>query len=625
MIRRIAQHTSNVNQNFQWKFLAVKIDLPNDQKSNYFRHMSEPKIQKLHKDVVNKIAAGEIVERPAAIVKELIENSIDAKATAINVSFQKGGKFNIVIEDNGIGMSLDNAILSLERHATSKFSTFDDFDTLTTFGFRGEALPSIASVSQFSITTRTKNCNLGHTIAVQDGNIISTQTCQCPNGTKIEVKNLFYNVPARRKFLKSDETETSHIINIVKQFALTEPNITFNIINNGNHIFQSPEQGSLSDRFNKIFGYNEKFIPFHHDDEKYKIHGIICSPDFGEFCRKNILTYVNQRIVKSDIISSSICDATKGLYPHHREILACIFVEINASLLDVNVHPMKREVRFKDETPLRQSITLAIQSALNRAQDESQQHRLQSSNTNKHYTTFTQPKSDDNIHYQNLQPKPNIAQKEVKQQPIQPQQVNSRLYQQSSLKIHEQESSTWRWIGHAYDNIYLFESTTGIVFFNAKSALSRITYEEIMSDEYQASQQQLLLPINIKIAAHETEQFEQILPVLNNIGFSIYLCGQCEYKISATPSWTNYQDIPSIITQLTEGMNQNTNKKPCNMKTFCARILSNNVNTSIDTQNLSTTIQSICDKLLQCQNPLTSPNGNAIYFEVRKYDIQKRI
>lgn len=589
--------------------------------------MSEPKIQKLHKDVVNKIAAGEIVERPAAIVKELIENSIDAKATTINVSFQKGGKFSIVIEDNGIGMSRENAILSLERHATSKFTTIDDFDTLSTFGFRGEALPSIASVSQFSITTRTRNCDVGHTLVVQDGNIVSEQTCQCPHGTKIEVKNLFYNVPARRKFLKSDTTETSHIISIVKQFALTEPNIIFNIINNGNHIFQSPGQGSLSDRFNKIFGYNEKFIPFHHDGEKYKIHGIICSPDFGEFCRKNILTYVNQRIVKSDIISSSICDATKGLYPHHREILACIFVEADASLLDINVHPMKREVRFKDEISLRQTTTIAIQSALDQTQNKSSlhQHDTQSLNTNQRCTTLCHPKPEMHIHYQNLQPKPNIAPKQFQQQPIQPQQANSRLYQQSSLKIHEQESSTWRWIGHAYDNIYLFESTTGIVFFNAKSALSRITYEEIISDEYQASQQQLLLPINIKIAAHETEQFEQILPVLNNIGFSIYLCGQCEYKISATPSWTNYQDIPLIITQLTEGMNQNTNKKPCNMKTFCARILSNNVNTSIDTQNLSTTIQSICDKLLQCQNPLISPNGNAIYFEVRKYDIQKRI
>lgn len=589
--------------------------------------MSEPKIQKLHKDVVNKIAAGEIVERPAAIVKELIENSIDAKATTINVSFQKGGKFSIVIEDNGIGMSRENAILSLERHATSKFTTIDDFDTLSTFGFRGEALPSIASVSQFSITTRTRNCDVGHTLVVQDGNIVSEQTCQCPHGTKIEVKNLFYNVPARRKFLKSDTTETSHIISIVKQFALTEPNIIFNIINNGNHIFQSPGQGSLSDRFNKIFGYNEKFIPFHHDGEKYKIHGIICSPDFGEFCRKNILTYVNQRIVKSDIISSSICDATKGLYPHHREILACIFVEANASLLDINVHPMKREVRFKDEISLRQTTTIAIQSALDQTQNKSSlhQHDTQSLNTNQRCITLCHPKPEIHINYQNLQPKPNIAQKEVRQQPIQPQQVNSRLYQQSSLKIHEQESSTWRWIGHAYGNIYLFESTTGIVFFNAKSALSRITYEEIMSDEYQASQQQLLLPINIKIASHETEQFEQILPALNNIGFSIYMCGQYEYKISATPSWTNYQDIPSIITQLTESMNQNTNKKPCNMKTFCARILSNNVNTSIDIQNLSTTIQSICDKLLQCQNPLISPNGNAIYFEVRKYDIQKRI
>ena len=591
--------------------------------------MSEPKIQKLHKDVINKIAAGEIVERPAAIIKELIENSIDAKATTINVSFQKGGKFNIIIEDDGIGMSRENAILSLERHATSKFTTINDFDTLTTFGFRGEALPSIASVSQFSITTRTRNCDIGHSLIVQDGNIISERTCQCPYGTKIEVKNLFYNVPARRKFLKSDTTETSHIINIVKQFALIESNISFNIINNDNHIFQSPEQGPLSDRFNKIFGYDEKFIPFHHDNDKYKIHGIICSPDFGNFCRKNIIIYANRRIVKNDIISSIICDATEGLYPHHREILACIFIEADASLIDINVHPMKREVRFKDELALRQIITVAIQSALNQSFDKpsSDHHITPPLNTSQHCATFSQQKPELRLYHKDLLPKQHLSPKHSQPTQIYQPITNNKLYQQASLKIdgQNQQSSTWRLIGHAYDDIYIFESTTGIIFFNTKSALSRITYEEIMSDEHQISQQQLLLPINIKINAHEIEQFEQLLPTLDDIGFSIYSCGQYEYKIDATPSWIDYQNIPSIITQLTEGISKNPNTTPYDIKTICARIISNHINANIDQSNREPTIQSICAKLLQCQNPLTSPNEQAIYFELRKYDIQKKI
>lgn len=581
--------------------------------------MSEPKIQKLNKDVINKIAAGEIVERPAAIVKELIENSLDAKATAINVSFQKGGKFNIIVEDNGIGMSRDNAILSLERHATSKLTTINDFDTLTTFGFRGEALPSIASVSQFSITTRTKNCNSGHTLIVQEGNITSTQTCQCPNGTKIEVKNLFYNVPARRKFLKSDETETSHIINIVKQFALAEPTITFNITNNDKHIFHSPECEMLPDRFNKIFGHNEKFISFQHDGERYKIHGIICSPDFGNFCRKNILTYVNRRIVKSDIISSSICDATRDLYPHHREILACIFVEANSSLLDINVHPMKREVRFKDENSLRQNITLALQSALS---SEYKQHILQN------YKQLKDIKPYQTIAHQLqkhscIQNISNVVQ--YKQTPQStPTTINNKLYHQSSLEIKQQETSTWRFIGHAYDNIYIFESNTGIIFFNIKSALARITYEEISSNTYTATQQQLLLPININISANETERIEHILPILHDVGFSTYHSGQYEYKIDAIPTWMDYQTIPQLITKLLEHSDINA-KTSHDAKTACIRILSNYVNTNIDSSHLEETIQSICHKLLRCQNPLISPECNAIYFEVRKYDIQKRI
>jgi DNA mismatch repair protein MutL len=248
--------------------------------------MLDSTIEVLPEDVANKIAAGEIVERPAAIVKELVENSLDAEIKLISVRFSRGGKFSIVVEDDGFGMQKEEALLSIKRHATSKLRHIQDLDSLATFGFRREAIPSIASVSKFRLMTCFGNDGHGTEIIVDGGKVMAIKDRAKFKGTKVIVENLFYNVPARRKFLKSYETESMNIISLIKNLALAELDGKFSLFENGNLIFQSPNSKSLGDRINEIFKHDEKFIDFSYAEEDYAVDGAICDPTFGNVCQK---------------------------------------------------------------------------------------------------------------------------------------------------------------------------------------------------------------------------------------------------------------------------------------------------------------------------------------------------
>ena len=255
----------------------------------YQHGMSEPKIHILAPNVVNQIAAGEIVERPAAVVKELVENSLDANAKNISINFSHGGKFYISVEDNGIGMSEDEIFLAIERHATSKISKIDDLGSLSSFGFRGEAIPSISSVAQVTISSKNDSDDFGTKVRLSGGNVLSIQKIARQTGTKIVVENLFFNVPARRKFLKSDETENNHIVSLIREFSLIKNDIKFSLFRDDELIFESQNKESIGERLNAIFKYDEKFIDFEYSDGDISPHGAICSPDFGNICKKSYI------------------------------------------------------------------------------------------------------------------------------------------------------------------------------------------------------------------------------------------------------------------------------------------------------------------------------------------------
>jgi DNA mismatch repair protein MutL len=323
--------------------------------------------------VANQIAAGEVIERPAAVVKELVENGLDAGATRIEVEFRAGGRTYIRVEDNGSGMDRDDALLALERHATSKIAEAADLDRLATFGFRGEALPSIASVSRFELQTRTAGDEAGTEIVVNGGKFVHVRDCGRPVGTRVVVSQLFNSVPARRKFLKSDATESAHIIHCVRLYALACPQAAFTLIEDGRVIFRSPECATTADRVAEIFGRQiaESLLAVELKEPGISLHGLVGRPGVGRATRHEMINFVNQRPVDSRTLSYALIESYHDSIPKGRYPLAFLFLDLDPAAIDVNVHPAKREVRFRNEAQVRALVIRAVLARLREFSDAS--------------------------------------------------------------------------------------------------------------------------------------------------------------------------------------------------------------------------------------------------------------
>lgn len=328
-----------------------------------------PKIKILSADVANKIAAGEVVERPASVVKELIENAVDAESTSIRVEIRAGGKRLIRVSDNGGGMEREDALLALERHATSKVNRIEDLEQIQTFGFRGEALASIASVSQFELLTRTSDALMGTKVDVDGGVFRSVQESGCSPGTHMSVNNLFYNVPARLKFLKTDTTEMNHVTKQVTWTALAHPNIHFSLTHNTRSILDVRACDSHLERIRLIYGkeFAENLIEFTEELPDLKMYGLLGKPEFTKPNREYQLFFLNQRPIRSSIISAALTEALSSMIAKDRQPVALLFLTLEPEAVDVNVHPAKIEVRFRNERTIYSGIVRMLRNAIHKA------------------------------------------------------------------------------------------------------------------------------------------------------------------------------------------------------------------------------------------------------------------
>ncbi|MDE0504343.1 MAG: DNA mismatch repair endonuclease MutL, partial [Candidatus Poribacteria bacterium] len=326
--------------------------------------MAQVKI--LPPDVSNKIAAGEVVERPASAVKELIENAVDAKSTSVAVEVRAGGTVRLSVSDNGTGMSREDALIALERHATSKVRSIEDLQRIHTFGFRGEALPSIASVSRFELLTRTEDALEGTRVAVEGGRVRSVQQCGCSPGTQIVVNNLFYNVPARQKFLKSGTTEFNHINNQVMWAALAHPKVQFSLSHNGRTSVDVRSCDSHIERIRLLYGreFADNLIEFDADLANFHLHCFIGRPELTKSNRNYQLFFLNRRPIRSRLLGAALAEAMRSLIPKDRYSVAFLFLTIDTEEVDVNVHPAKTEVRFRNERGMYGGIVRVIHSGV---------------------------------------------------------------------------------------------------------------------------------------------------------------------------------------------------------------------------------------------------------------------
>ncbi len=324
------------------------------------------KIRILPEKLCNKIAAGEVVERPASVVKELIENALDAGADEILVDIEAGGRKLIRIRDNGSGMARDDAFLSLERHATSKISNDDDLFRLTTLGFRGEALPSIASVSRFVLQTRDHSSEEGFRIRVSGGNVEHTEAVGMTVGTDIEVRNLFFNTPVRRKFMKTEQTEVGHIADVVNRQAMSRPEVRFRLSHNGRTLVDAFSVARLAERVSSLLGRQTAagMLDLLGTEGDLALHGLIAEPDRSRASTAAIYSYINGRYVRDKVVQHAIMQGYRTLMPKGRYPVAVLFLDLPPELVDVNVHPSKHEVRFRDQRAVHDFIVHSIRNRL---------------------------------------------------------------------------------------------------------------------------------------------------------------------------------------------------------------------------------------------------------------------
>ena len=307
-------------------------------------------IQLLPDSVANQIAAGEVVQRPASAVKELLENAIDAEATYISLSIKNAGKNLIQVIDNGKGMTETDVRMCIERHATSKITKVEDLFSIRTMGFRGEALPSIAAVAQLEIKSKKDDSELGTHLIVEGSKVISQEICQCPIGSNITVKNLFFNIPARRNFLKSNPIETKHIIEEFLRVALIHPEVKMDMINEDNEVYQLPK-GNFRQRIVNIFGdkYNQRLVPVEIESDIVSISGFVGKPEFAKKTRGEQYFFVNERFIKSPYLNHAVQNAFEELLAKDQFPSYFLQLEVDPAKIDINIHPTKTEIKFEEE------------------------------------------------------------------------------------------------------------------------------------------------------------------------------------------------------------------------------------------------------------------------------------
>jgi len=500
-----------------------------------------PKVRILPDRVANQIAAGEVIERPAAVVKELVENSLDAGARRIAVEFRNAGRALIVVEDNGQGMSAEDARLSIERHATSKITEAADLDRLGTFGFRGEALPSIASISRFTLGTRAVGADAGVEIVVDAGRLARVRALGLPVGTRISVEGLFEPVPARRKFLKSDRTEAAHIIHCVRLYALGSPGVAFTLFEDGDLVFRSPECPSLADRVTEIFGADTaaQLTSVDAAEGGMKLSGLVGLPGAGRPTRRDIVAFVNGRPVDSRALNQALVEGYRGSLPEGRFPAAFVFFECDPAAVDVNVHPAKREVRFRNETAVRSFVIRSVLGRL-RSLAEMRAGTAGSAAVGPGPAVAGEPSAPDYFEGAASAASPTFAPSPMPA-PAPPREGSAGA---PSAAVSTPPSAAalthaWRFVGTALGTYVLFEAPGGIVLLDRSAAHQRVWFERLRAEFASGSVaiQRLLLPLTLEADPITSALILDHAGFLTAHGFEIAEFGRHFFRIEAVPAW----------------------------------------------------------------------------------------
>ena len=586
--------------------------------------------------VANKIAAGEVVERPASVVKELVENSVDAGAANIKVSIAQGGRKLVSVRDDGCGMAKDDALLSLERQATSKILDVDDIENIDTLGFRGEAIPSIASVSRFTLVTRRHDADEGTQIVVNAGELVETSAAGCPPGTLVEVRDLFCNVPARRKFLRSSATEEGRVKGIFTVHALAHPGIGFSLTVDGRELYRLAPAASLADRLLDVYGaeFIESLIPLQTPPEAQanavRVWGYIEKPNLSMPTRRDQYVFVNGR----PATAPSIAYAVREAYPHRQgdvKPALFLFIELPPNQVDVNVHPTKREVRFRDNNAVKRAICDAIEHAINIPRPvEPQPFNAQPTIAEIH-----QPTAEHAVTVDVRQPTAGIDNRQTETESGNKQPSVGMLPPHSNFQPSTFQPSTpkpapaevelplaadgttarpWKWfkfLAATASGYLLVETDAGLVTINPHAARERIAFEQLLSRSGQgeALSQQLLIPETIHLSPVDAARITAALSDIEPMGFKIEPFGRDTFKIDAVPQIIGSLSPAAVVSTIARDLSEGGARRG---ERWREDLVAKSVARSFAGMSLAldeTGATRLVEELASCRMPYVSPGG----------------
>ncbi len=626
------------------------------------------KIKVLPDSLANKIAAGEVVERPSSVVKELLENSLDAGARKISIEVEAGGKRLIRIVDDGEGMTRDDAIAAFERHATSKLRTAEDLETITTLGFRGEALPSIASVSRLFLRTKTESDVEGTEVEFNGGKLVAVRDIAWPGGAEFEVKDLFFNIPARRKFLKSDATESFHITNLVQHYALANPQLAFLLVNNGREAIGVAPASSLKERAYQILGgaLLKKLLEVKSESNGLRIEGFVSNPQEQRSSRDAQYMFVNRRFVRDQLIGRALSEAYRSMMPSGAYPAAVLFVEVPPLEVDVNVHPAKTEVRFLHEGAILAFVRDAIAEAIKATEPVTrlrgggeitasrqinnqppqyaqrdaaidQSIATQLLNSSSSHPTFPSPPDASES-----QP-PSIA---TEAEPM----IDSSNYyaEQSELRYSTETSSDQipaarvsdeteaqvlpemghgiKPMGQIRDSYVVATDEEGLLLVDQHAAHERILFEQFRDVRLArvTEVQPLLIPETLDLSPAEAEAFSVIQAELEGMGIETMQLSGRTIAIKTAPSGLTSNDVLTLVRELLavverERRNFTVERIRDEIAASLACKAAIKVNMPLTTEKM----QWLIDELMKTKNPMTCPHGRPSIMRMELRDIER--
>lgn len=608
-------------------------------------------IHLLPDSVANQIAAGEVVQRPASAVKELMENSVDAGSTAIKLHVKDAGKTLIHVIDNGCGMSETDARMSFERHATSKINKADDLYAIRTMGFRGEALASIAAIAQVELKTKRISDEVGVKILIEGSEIKSQEACTCADGTSIAIKNLFFNVPARRNFLKSDSVELRHIIDEFQRVAIPNYHVAFSLHHNTTEIFHL-EKGTLKQRIISIFGssYNTRLVPVEENTSIVNIKGFVIKPEFAKKTRGEQFFFLNKRFIRNSYLHHAVQTAFEELLPKDSFASYFLLLEVDPKTIDINIHPTKTEVKFEDEKTIYAFLRSAVKKSLGQFNitpsiDFDQEPHLYNMPLKPADGIIKQPvikvNPDYNPFKNNISKDYKPATRELSNrsnwEKLYAQHTNEKAQDEIKKEEETQQIINADWDNEFYEsnkkltyqlhNKYILSHIkTGLMVIDQQGAHERILYERLLDafEKNQSAVQQELFPKTIELNAADYALMKELQEEIKGLGFDIREFGKNTFIIHGIPAATAQYESSALLEGLLENYKQNQQELKLNKRENIARSMARNMSVKAGKTLTQEEMNSLIDELFACKMPYGTPGGKPTIITFSMEELDKK-